>query len=108
MLTQLHTCVIFLYVSLKMASNTYFVSVDSLYRDNAKYPNPTDFGINLAAFEGTGTFVQGAPLNADSFFQEVSIDPDYLNNNLKFVNATINQQNKTSTTLLVSGLFDFT
>jgi len=91
-----------------MASNTYFVSVDSLYRDNAKYPNPTDFGINLAAFEGTGTFVQGDPLNVNSFFEQVSIDPDYLDNNLQFINATINQQNKTSTTLIVSGLFDFT
>jgi hypothetical protein len=89
-------------------TNSYFVNVDSYYRDNAKYPNPTDFGINFASFEGTGTFVQGDPLNANSFFQQASIDPDYLDNELSFLNATITNSFRTSEHLYVAGVFDYT
>jgi hypothetical protein len=90
------------------SQNTYFVNVDGYYRDTGIWPNPTDFGINFTTFSGTGTYVQGEPINPQSFFQQASIDPDYLDNNLQFVNATIDQQNKTSSTFIVSGLFDFT
>jgi hypothetical protein len=89
------------------SQNTYFVNVDGLYRDNSIWPNPTDFGINFTTFSGTGIYVQGDPLNADSFFQQASIDPDYLDNNLQFVNATTQQIDRTSTSLTVSGLFDY-
>jgi hypothetical protein len=88
-------------------ANSYFVNVDSYYRDIAKYPNPTDFGINFASFEGTGTFVQGDPLNANSFFQQTSIDPDYVDNELEFLNATITNSFRTSENLYVAGVFDY-
>jgi hypothetical protein len=90
------------------SQNTYFVNVDGLYRDNGLWPNPTDFGINFSTFSGTGTYVQGNPLNVDSFFQQASIDPDYVDNNLQFVNASINQQERTSSSYIVSGLYDIT
>jgi hypothetical protein len=89
-------------------TNNYFLNVNTYFRDTDKYPNPCDFGINFSRFDGTGTFVQGSPLNPQNFFQEASIDPDYIDNNLQFENATISQINKTSTTLLVSGIFNFT
>jgi hypothetical protein len=89
-------------------TNNYFLNVNTYFRDINKYPNPCDFGINFSRFDATGTFVQGLPENVNSLFQQISIDPDYLDNNLQFVNATINQQSRTTTTLLVSGLFDFT
>jgi hypothetical protein len=89
------------------SSNSYFVNVDGLFRDNAIWPNPTDFGINFTTFSGTGTFVQGDPINSDSFFQQASIDPDYQDNDLQFVNASVDQISRTSTTLLVCGLFNF-
>jgi hypothetical protein len=81
--------------------------VDGLFRDNAIWPNPTDFGINFTTFSGTGTFVQGDPINSDSFFQQASIDPDYQDNNLQFVNATVDQISRTATTLLVCGIFNY-
>jgi hypothetical protein len=86
---------------------TYFVNVDGLYRDTAAWPNPTDFGINFTTFSGTGIYVQGEPLNSNSFFQQASIDPDYIDNNLQFVNATIQQLDRTADTLTISGLFNF-
>lgn len=87
---------------------SYFVNIDTLYRDNSKYPIPTDCGISFKAFNGTGTFVEGQPINVDSFFEQASIDPDYLDNNLQFVNGTLMQLNRTSSSLTISGLFDYT
>jgi hypothetical protein len=89
-------------------SNNYFLNIDTYYRDVGKYPNPCDFGISFNRFDGTGTFVQGDPINSTSFFEQVSIDPDYKDNNLQFVNATLNQINRTTTSLTISGLYDFT
>ena len=56
--------------------NSYFVNVDSYFRDTSKYPNATDFGINFSTFNGTGTYVKGEPFNVNSFFETASIDPD--------------------------------
>ena len=89
-------------------SNNYFLNIDTYYRDVGKYPNPCDFGISFNRFDGTGTFVQGDPLNSSSFFEQASIDPDYKDNNLQFVNAEIQQIDRTTTSLTVSGLYDFT
>ena len=89
-------------------TNNYFLNVNTYFRDTDKYPNPCDFGINFSRFDATGTFVQGLPENVNSLFQQISIDPDYLDNDLQFVNATITQMSREDTSLLVSGIFDFT
>ena len=91
-----------------MSTNNYFLNVNTYFRDVDKYPNPCDFGISFNKFTGTGTFVQGAPLNPSSFFQQCSIDPDFGDDDLRLINATINNINRTDTEVVVSGLFDLT
>jgi hypothetical protein len=71
------------------SSNSYFLNVNTYFRDVDKYPNPCDFGISFNRFSGTGTFVQGSPLNPSAFFQQCSIDPDFKDSDLSFTNATI-------------------
>ena len=41
------------------SSNSYFLNVNTYFRDVDRYTNPCDFGISFNRFNGTGTFVQG-------------------------------------------------
>ncbi len=90
------------------SSNSYFLNVNTYFRDVDRYPNPCDFGISFNRFNGTGTFVQGSPLNSSSFFQQCSIDPDFKDTDLSFVNATIDNISRASTEVILSGIYDYT
>ncbi len=88
------------------STNTYYVNVDSRYRDTEKYPDSTDFAVTFQRFQGTGTFAQGLPLNSDSFFEQGSIDPDFDNDNLQIVNGTITTYNRVNDdTIVIGGFF---
>jgi hypothetical protein len=89
-------------------TNNYFLNVNTYFRDIDKYPNPCDFGINFSRFNGTGTFVQGSPLNPESFFEQASIDPDFKDDDLKIINSSIDNIYRNDTEVIICGLFDFT
>ena len=91
-----------------MSSNSYFLNVNTYFRDVDKYPNPCDFGISFNRFSGTGTFVQGSPLNPSAFFQQCSIDPDFKDSDLSFTNATIDNISRSSTEVVICGIYDYT
>ncbi len=90
------------------SSNSYFLNVNTYFRDVDKYPNPCDFGISFNRFSGTGTFVQGSPLNPSAFFQQCSIDPDFKDSDLSFTNATIDNISRSSTEVVICGIYDYT
>jgi hypothetical protein len=67
---------------IKKMSQTYFVDLDSNYRNVEQYPNPTDFAIGFEKNTQTGAFPQGLPLNNSSYYEYAQIDPDYLNSDI--------------------------
>lgn len=72
-----------------MSSNTYFIDVNSNYRDMNRYPNPCDFGITFQTNQSTGNFSNGLPVDNNSFYNKGSIDPDFLNKNIRLENCII-------------------
>jgi hypothetical protein len=71
------------------SSNTYFIDVNSNYRDVNRYPNPCDFGITFQTNQSTGNFSNGLPVDNNSFYNKGSIDPDFLNKNIRLENCII-------------------
>jgi len=71
------------------SSNTYFIDVNSNYRDINRYPNPCDFGVTFQTNLSTGNFSNGLPADNNSFYNKGSIDPDFLNKNIRIQNCII-------------------
>jgi hypothetical protein len=70
-------------------SSTYYLDINSSYRDTSKYPNPCDFGITFKTNYSTGSYSQGLPAYSNSFYNSSSIDPDFVNNDLRLENCII-------------------
>ena len=71
------------------SSNTYFIDVNSNYRDVNRYPNPCDFGVTFQTNLSTGNFSNGLPADNNSFYNKGSIDPDFLNKDIIIENCII-------------------
>ena len=67
---------------MSLFNQTYYLDIDSNYRDESVYPNPTDFTIPFKTNTSTGYFALGEPLNTESYFEQVSIDPNFANDNI--------------------------
>ena len=77
--------------TLSSLNTTYYVDINSQYRDLERYQNPADFAVTFKTFTGTGEYSQGLPLNAESFFQLSSIDPDFRDADLEVYGGAISQ-----------------
>lgn len=87
-----------------MTTPSYYVTIDSEYRDNQKYPFPTDFAVTFKDTT-TGTNVLGTPLSANGFFTPLQIDPDYYSSDFRVKNGTIlNLKKLPDNTFLVCGI----
>ncbi len=90
-----------------MSSNTtYYVDINSQYRDLEKYPNPADFAISFSTNNSTGYFPQGLPLSPSGYFQQASIDPDFNNNDLQFLNPYPLQYQRVGNSIFIAGSYD--
>jgi hypothetical protein len=87
-------------------AQTYYLDIDSNYRDTSVYPNPTDFTLPFKTNTSTGFFAQGEPLNPQSYFESVSIDPNVSNANISITNGTISNIKIIETQAFVSGVLD--
>lgn len=87
-----------------MTTPSYYVTIDSAYRDNQKYPFPTDFAVTFKD-TATGTNVLGDPLSANGFFTPLQIDPDYYSSDFRVKNGTIlNLKRLPDNTFIVCGI----
>ena len=72
---------------------SYFVTVDSEYRDTNKYVNPTDFSVKfLNVATGPNPIVYGNPVPTpinSSFLMPLQINPDFYNANFRVLNGSI-------------------
>ncbi len=91
-----------------MSTNTsvYYVDVNSNYRNLEQYPNPADFAVTFSTFTATGSFPQGLPLNSESFFQQASIDPDWVDADLQVFNGNIQQYKRLNDVIYIAGSYD--
>ena len=87
-------------------TTTYYVDVNSNYRNLEQYPNPADFGVTFSTFTATGAFPQGLPLNSESFFQQASIDPDYVDSELQVFNGNVQQYKRINDVIYIAGSYD--
>jgi hypothetical protein len=88
-------------------STTYYVDISSEYRDLEKYPNPADFGVTFQTFSETGYFPQGLPLSPSGFFQQASIDPDFVESGLSFVNIEyITCYKRINNSIFIAGIYN--
>lgn len=85
---------------------SYFVNIDSRFRDTSYYPSPSDFAVSFRQFQGSGPYVNGSPFNNDAFFQQVSIDPDFDESDVKFKNAIITQYFENDTNVYYAGIMN--
>ena len=79
-------------MSLVNSQTTYYVDINSEYRNLEKYQNPADFAVTFQSFTGTGMYPEGVPLDPispSSFFTPISIDPDFDNADLEVFGATV-------------------
>ena len=85
-----------------MTTPSYYVTIDSEFRDDQKYPFPTDFSVKFKD-DTTGTQVLGVPATgasgniSDTFFTPLQIDPDFKTLDLRIKNGTITNVKKVST-----------
>jgi hypothetical protein len=87
-------------------TTTYYVDVNSNYRNLEQYPNPADFGVTFTTFSATGSFPQGLPLNSESFYQQASIDPDFLDADLQLFNGSIQNYKRVSDNIYIAGSYN--
>lgn len=88
-----------------MSNINYYVNIDSRFKNNEKYQNPCDFGVGLVAPELTGPSVNGLPVDSTSYFELGSIDPDFDNDDLQFINCKLtNYKRDTDGTRYYCGL----
>ena len=69
--------------------STYYVVVDSEFRDRELYPLDTDFGVTFETRSSTGTYPQGQPVDPSQFFPRVTIDKNFDQQNIKIINGEI-------------------
>ena len=72
------------------SATTYYVDINSEYRNLEKFQNPADFAVTFKTFTGTGYYPEGLPLDPvspSSYFTPVSIDPDFSNAGLEVFGA---------------------
>jgi hypothetical protein len=90
-----------------MTTPSYYVTIDSEFRDDQKYPFPTDFSVKFKDTT-TGTQVIGVPTGPniqDSFFTPLQIDPDYYSSNFRVTNGQVyNLKKLEDNTFLMCGV----
>ena len=90
-----------------MTTPSYYVTIDSEFRDDQKYPFPTDFSVKFKDTT-TGTQVLGVPTGPniqDSFFTPLQIDPDYYSSNFRVTNGQVyNLKKLEDNTFLMCGV----
>ena len=78
-----------------MSNPTYNIDINSNFRDVDKYPNPCDFAVSFKTNTSTGTYSYGDPIG-NMFFNQCSIDPDFIDNKFKVENAVLKNYKKDS------------
>lgn len=78
-----------------MSNLTYNVDINSNFRDVDRYPNPCDFAVSFKTNTSTGTYSYGDPID-NIFFNQCSIDPDFIDNKFKVENAVLKNYKKDS------------
>jgi len=68
---------------------SYYVVVDSEFRDRELYPLETDFGVTFETSSPSGTYPQGQPVDPSQFFPRVTIDKNFESQNIKILNGEI-------------------
>ena len=93
-----------------MTTPSYYVTVDSEYRDYEKYPIPTDFSVKFKN-TNTGLNLLGLPYGptgtspSELFFTPLQIDPDYFSSNFRVKNGEIlNLKKLPDNTFILCGL----
>ncbi len=90
-----------------MSSNTtYYVDINSQYRDVEKYPNPADFAVSFSTNTQTGYFPQGLPISPSGYFEQASIDPDFIDADLRFINCIVEKYQRVNNTIFICGVYD--
>jgi hypothetical protein len=92
------------------SSSTYYVDINSSYRNLEKFQNPADFAVTFQLFTGTGYYPEGVPLTpltGTSFFTPVSIDPDFHDNDLQAFGLTITDIVREGTETYICGITNF-
>jgi hypothetical protein len=84
-------------------NTTYYVDINSQYRDVEKYPNPADFAVSFSTNNQTGYFPQGLPISPSGYFQQASIDPDFVDADLKIYFVEVNRYERVGNSLFISG-----
>ena len=69
--------------------SSYYVVVDSEFRDRELYPLETDFGVTFETRSSTGTYPQGQPIDPSQFFPRVAIDKNFDQQLFKIINGEI-------------------
>ena len=91
-------------MSLINNTNEYFVTIDSEFRDNEKYPIETDFAVKFQTGTSDNPFVKGVPVSND-FFIPLQIDPNVIDNYFRVKGGTIlNIQKITENSFILCGL----
>ncbi len=85
---------------------SYFVNIDSRFRDTSYYPTPSDFAVSFRQFQGSGPYVNGSPFDSEAFFQQVSIDPDFNQSDITFKNTLITQYFENDSNVYYAGIMN--
>jgi hypothetical protein len=92
-----------------MTTPSYYVTIDSEFRDDQKYPFPTDFSVKFKD-NTTGTQVLGVPTGSpisQAYFTPLQIDPDYYSSNFRVNNGQIfNFKKLSDNTFLICGIIE--
>jgi hypothetical protein len=91
-----------------MTTPSYYVTIDSEFRDDQKYPFPTDFSVKFKD-DTTGTQVLGVPSTgasgnvSDTFFTPLQIDPDYYSNQIRVEGGFISKITRVGDNFILCG-----
>ena len=61
------------------STSQYYVTVDSQFRDQEKYPLDTDFGVSFQTKNPNLNYPQGLPVDKNEPFPRISIDKNFDN-----------------------------
>ena len=88
-----------------MASGrTYYIDINSEFRDTALFPNPCDFAITFKTNTETGAFSYGVPLDPNNYFANTTVDPNYQGSPIIVKNGILdNLKQFNSTTTFLCG-----
>jgi len=71
------------------SSTTYYLDINSNFRNTEEFLNPSDFSISFQTNTSTGYFIEGESLNPESMFENCSIDPDFYTSNIDIKNGVV-------------------